>query len=166
VGATNVMRSAGKLPGILAFLLDFLKGALASWIALHWAGGDRVPATAACLAVIGHMYPVWLGFRGGKGVATGAGAFAPLIPLATGLALLAFPLTLAVTRYVSLASLGGAVTLAAAAWLMHAPVPVAVAATVMAALITLKHSSNLRRLLEGTEHRVGQRRASADEVEA
>jgi glycerol-3-phosphate acyltransferase PlsY len=162
VGATNVMRSAGKLPGVLAFLLDFLMGALASWIAVRWIGGARVPAMAAVLAVLGHMYPPWLAFRGGKGVATGAGAFVPLAPGATGLALLAFPLVLAGTRYVSVASLAGGFTLAAAAWALGAPIPVALAATAMALFITWKHRANLQRLLKGTEHRVGERKADEE----
>jgi hypothetical protein len=84
VGATNVMRSAGKVAGILAFLLDAAKGALAVLLAQRLFGeASPLGPAAAAAAVAGHMYPVWLGFRGGKGVATGAGAFLPLAPLAT-----------------------------------------------------------------------------------
>ena len=77
VGATNVMRSAGRAAGLTAFALDFLKGSLATWLALRMAG-PTVAAVAAVVAVVGHMYPVWLSFKGGKGVATGAGAEAPM----------------------------------------------------------------------------------------
>ena len=93
VGATNVMRSAGKAAGIAAFVLDAAKGALAALLARKVAPGLAVPPLAAVAAIVGHMYPVWLGFRGGKGVATGAGAFLPLAPLATVAGLVAFALT-------------------------------------------------------------------------
>jgi acyl phosphate:glycerol-3-phosphate acyltransferase len=155
VGATNVMRSAGPLPGVLAFVLDFAKGALAVLLA-HWlAGGTVVPAAAAAASVLGHMYPPWLKFHGGKGVATGAGAFLPLAPLATGAGLLAFGVVLAVARYVSVASLAGALVLAGAVWALRAPEGVAAAATFMALLIAWKHRGNLLRVWQGTEHRVG-----------
>lgn len=161
VGASNVMRSAGKVPGVLAFCLDFVKGALAVLAVRHWAGGDEpLAALTGVAAVAGHMYPFWIGFRGGKGVATGAGAFLPVAPLATGLALLAFPVTLALTRYVCLASIAGALTLAAAAFALGEPRAVAWTATAMAALIVLKHRSNLARLRQGTENRLGQRRGA------
>jgi glycerol-3-phosphate acyltransferase PlsY len=112
VGATNVMRSAGKVAGILAFLLDAAKGALAVLLAQRLCGeASPLGPAAAAAAVAGHMYPVWLGFRGGKGVATGAGAFLPLAPLATAVGLSTFGLILAMTRYVSVASMSAAVAI-------------------------------------------------------
>jgi glycerol-3-phosphate acyltransferase PlsY len=158
VGATNVMRSAGRRAGIVALLLDASKGAVAALLAQRLAPGGALPALAAAAAVLGHMYPVWLGFTGGKGVATGAGAFLPLAPLATGIALAAFVLTLATLRYVSLASLVGAASLAAAAFLGGAPRPVAWTAAAMAALIAWRHRGNLQRIRAGTENRLGARR--------
>jgi glycerol-3-phosphate acyltransferase PlsY len=154
VGATNVMRAAGRVAGVAAFALDAGKGAAATACALALAAAPPRPALAAVGAVLGHMYPVWLGFRGGKGVATGAGAFLPLVPLASGAALATFALTLALTRYVSLSSIAGALCLALAAWLLGAPASVWRAATGLALLIAWKHRANLQRLLRGTEPRL------------
>jgi glycerol-3-phosphate acyltransferase PlsY len=157
VGATNVMRSAGKAAGLLAFLLDALKGAAAA-LAVSWLAptSSVLPALAALGAVIGHMYPLWLGFRGGKGVATGAGAFLALAPYPTLLALCAFALVLAVTRYVSVGSMAGAVTLAGAAFILGSAPPVAWAATGAAALVVWRHRGNIVRLARGREGRVGE----------
>ena len=104
------------------------------------------------------MYPVWLRFRGGKGVATGAGAFLPLVPVATAAALVTFAVVLAVTRYVSIASIAGTLVLAFAAFLLGAPTPVVRAAAGMALLIVWKHRANLERIAHGTENRIGTRR--------
>jgi acyl phosphate:glycerol-3-phosphate acyltransferase len=157
VGATNVLRSAGKAAGALALLLDIGKGAGASALAGRLAPGEAgLPAAAAVAAVVGHMYPVWLRFHGGKGVATGLGAFAPLAPLAALGAVAIFGLTALSTRFVSLGSVAGGVTLAGIALALGGPHPVAIAAAVTAALVVFRHRSNLRRILEGTERRMGQ----------
>ena len=159
VGATNVMRSAGRTAGILAFLLDASKGALAAFVVLELEGKESpLPALAAAAAVLGHMYPVWLGFRGGKGVATGAGAFLPLAPAATGIGVLAFALTLAVSRYVSLASMAGALSLSATAFVV-APAATAWTALAIAFFVVWKHRANLQRLRAGVENRVGSPRS-------
>jgi glycerol-3-phosphate acyltransferase PlsY len=157
VGATNVMRSAGKAAGLLAFFLDALKGAAAA-LAVSWLAptSSVLPALAALGAMIGHMYPLWLRFQGGKGVATGVGAFLPLAPYATLLALCAFALVLAVTRYVSVGSMAGAVTLAGMAFILGSPPPVAWAATGAAALVVWRHRGNIVRLARGREGRVGE----------
>lgn len=157
VGATNVMRSAGRVAGVVAFLLDASKGAVAALLAQRLDPGGALPPLAAACAVLGHMFPIWLGFTGGKGVATGAGAFLPLTPLATGVALVVFVVTLAFGRYVSLASLAAAVSLAATAFLTGAPRPVAWTAAVVTAVIIWKHRTNLRRIRAGTENRLGRR---------
>jgi len=157
VGATNVMRTAGKTAGLLAFALDALKGTAASLLALRLAPAGASPAWAAVGAVLGHMFPVWLGFRGGKGVATGAGALLPLAPIATVAGVTAFALVLAAFRYVSLASVTGAAVLAAAAANLDASRPAAPAAAGLAALIAWKHRRNLARLARGTEPRLGSR---------
>lgn len=159
VGATNVMRSAGRGAGLLAFLLDAGKGAAAAWLAsLVEPGTSPLPPLAAVAAVLGHMYPVWLGFRGGKGVATGAGAFVPLAPAATAGSFVAFAVTAALTRYVSLGSIAGAIALATLAFALGSPPAVAWAAAIVAALVIWKHRGNLQRLARGTESRVGGRR--------
>jgi glycerol-3-phosphate acyltransferase PlsY len=159
VGATNVMRSAGKTAGVLALLLDASKGALAAFVAQRLVGGALLPSLAAAAAVIGHMYPVWLSFKGGKGVATGAGAFLPLAPVATAVAVCVFVATAAATRYVSLGSVAGTAALAAAAFALGAPRPVYLCATAIGALVVFKHRGNLDRIFRGTENRLGAKRA-------
>jgi glycerol-3-phosphate acyltransferase PlsY len=161
VGATNVMRSAGRVAGLMAFMLDFAKGAAAVMIARAVAPQTALPAWAAVAAVLGHMYPVWLRFRGGKGVATGVGAFLPLVPLAAVAAFVAFGLVLLATRYVSLGSIAGAITLAALAFLSGPSPAVARAAAGLALLIVWKHRGNLKRISHGTESRLGRKPAPA-----
>jgi glycerol-3-phosphate acyltransferase PlsY len=159
VGATNVMRSAGKGPGVAALVLDALKGAVATGAAARlFPDSGWIPALAALAAVLGHVFPVWLGFRGGKGVATGAGALAPLAPAATGTAAIVFLLTLVLARYVSLSSMVSAAALAGLTFLWGSPTPVAVSAAVVALLVIVKHRTNIQRLLAGTENRLGTRR--------
>jgi glycerol-3-phosphate acyltransferase PlsY len=155
VGATNVMRNVGRSAGLAAFALDFVKGMAASLVARHFVPEEPWPAVAAITAVLGHMYPVWLGFRGGKGVATGAGAFLPLAPTATTGALVAFVLVLGATKYASIASIMGTITLTALAFLLDDPVPVAWAAAAASLLILWKHRANLKRVARGTESRIG-----------
>jgi len=158
VGATNVLRAAGRTAGALALLLDALKGATASLVAMSLAPGSVLPPLVAAMAVLGHMYPVWLGFRGGKGVATGVGAFLPLAPAAAAGGLLAFGLAAGLSRYASLGSVVGAVTLAALTFAFAAPPSVSWCAAVMAGLIVWKHRANLRRIFDRTESRLGVQR--------
>jgi glycerol-3-phosphate acyltransferase PlsY len=160
VGATNVMRSVGRTAGLAAFVLDFLKGSAATAIALR-AGGPTLAAAAAVMAVVGHMYPVWLSFRGGKGVATGAGAFLPVMPVPTAIGLASFGVVAALTRYVSLGSIAGTAALAGSAVLLGAAAPLSWAATLVAALIVWKHRGNIQRIAGGTERRMGSRPAGA-----
>lgn len=159
VGATNVMRSAGKTAGLIAFGLDTCKGAVAALLAERLAGPGWLPPLCALVAVLGHMYPVWLGFRGGKGVATGAGAFLPLAPQATLGALLVFVLALALLRYVSLASMLAALSLAGLAFWLETPLPTACCIALASFLIVAKHHTNLVRLWNGTENRLGSKAA-------
>jgi|SRR5688572_4538137 len=161
VGATNVMRNVGRAAGLIAFVLDFAKGSAATWLARETVGGFAFPSVAAVVAVLGHMHPVWLGFRGGKGVAAGAGAFLPIAPLPTVGALTIFAIVTAATRYVSLGSIAGSMSLGALAFLFGTPPPVPLAATGVAALITWKHRENIRRLASGTERRMGAPRGAA-----
>ena len=155
VGATNVMRSAGAAPGILALLLDGSKGALTVFMARGLSSSEAAVCAAGLFAVIGHLFPVWLGFRGGKGVATGAGLFLPLAPAALGGSVLAFIVTLAAFRYVSLASIVASLTLPAAALLLGASRAVVLTALVAALMVVSKHHANLGRLVRGAEPRLG-----------
>jgi glycerol-3-phosphate acyltransferase PlsY len=155
VGATNVLRTAGKAAG--AVVLDVAKGAAATALAGRLAPGEPgLPAAAAVAAVVGHMFPVWLRCQGGKGVATGLGAFAPLAPTAALGAIAAFAVVALATRFVSLGSVAGAAVLAVLALGLRGPDAVAAAAVLSAALVVFRHRSNLRRILGGTERRVGQ----------
>jgi acyl phosphate:glycerol-3-phosphate acyltransferase len=164
VGATNVLRSVSVAAGLLAFVLDAGKGAVAVVLARLVEPGLLLPVAAGVAAVLGHMYPVWLRFRGGKGVATGAGIFLPLVPFCTIGALATFGLVLAATRYVSLASMLGAASLGAYAFLAGASPLVTAAAALLAALIAWKHRANVRRLLRGTESRMGRKGAAPAET--
>jgi glycerol-3-phosphate acyltransferase PlsY len=165
IGATNVLRSGGKWLGAATFVLDVLKGASAVWIAALVASTlvpsmqeRNVEALAALCAVIGHMFPIWLRFKGGKGVATGFGVFLASTPLAALAAITVFAIVVALSRYVSLASILAAASFPVFAWFtVRGPRPfffIAVQA-IVALLIIVKHHPNVRRLLAGTENRFG-----------
>jgi glycerol-3-phosphate acyltransferase PlsY len=157
VGATNVLRTSGVSKAIAAMCLDALKGALAVVVAQRLASGPGTPVAAGLASIIGHIYPVWLGFRGGKGVATAAGVFGVLAPVALAIAGAVFVVAVWMTKYISIGSMAAAITLAAAAAAVQAPAPVIVGAAVSALIIVHRHRGNLARLRAGTERRVGQR---------
>lgn len=157
VGAANVLRTSGVPDGVLAVCLDAVKGAIAVLVAQRLTAGPATPVAAGLAAVIGHVYPVWLGFRGGKGVATAAGVFAVLAPMALGIASAVFALGVWATRYVSVGSIAAAITLAVVTAASGVPAAVAVGAAVSAFIIVHRHRANLARLVAGTERRVGQR---------
>ena len=170
IGATNVARSGAKGLGILTLILDALKGFVAVVIAQHIAAPYGFPQAydiavcAAVAAVLGHCFPVWLGFRGGKGVATALGVFFALVPLTTVLYVLAvFLVIVYFTRYVSLASIVAAALFPVFA-LPYAPAhtPILIFGYILIPLIViLKHHQNIRRLLAGTEHRFGAPKVTA-----
>lgn len=169
VGATNVLRTAGRGAGVVALLLDIAKGVLPVLTARALGAPPLVESCAATLAVLGHMYPVWLRFRGGKGVATGAGALGALAPLPALLAVSIFLLVVITTRYVSLGSIVALLAfpllvLLLAAW-GDSPrdVPFLVSSALVPALAVWKHRGNIRRLLAGTERRLGKRPRRAPE---
>ena len=160
-GATNVSRRAGKVAGVLTLLLDAAKGSAAVLIASALSDDNWVITVAAIAALVGHIFPVWLGFRGGKGVATGVGIFLLLAPFAVLCAGVVFVVIVALTRYVSLGSITAAVLIPVFAWLQNGFIthmfdsrPLLVAAIVGAALIVFAHRGNIQRLASGTESRI------------
>jgi glycerol-3-phosphate acyltransferase PlsY len=176
IGATNVARSGAKGLGIATLALDALKGALAVWLAALLAGskynlcGDftqhpcapalRLMSVAALFAVLGHVFPVWLRFKGGKGVATALGVFCVLFPAAILVALAIFILIVAITRYVSLGSILGAIAFPAAAYFLQSTDAMSlVLASSVSLIVILKHHQNISRLLSGTESRFGAAKA-------
>jgi glycerol-3-phosphate acyltransferase PlsY len=157
VGATNVLRTTGVRAAVLALVLDGVKGTVAVLLAQLLSAGLFAPVAAALASVVGHVYPVWLRFRGGKGVATAAGAFAVLAPSALGVAAAVFLVVVGVTRFMSVGSIAGAVTLALIATVGDAPGIVSGGAAASAVIIIHRHRGNLARLVAGTERRIGQR---------
>lgn len=165
-GATNVSRRAGKAAGVLTLLLDALKGAVAVLLARWVFGPDSSSQAlaqgwvgAAALAVIfGHIFPVWLRFRGGKGVATGVGVFLVLMPVVVAIAAVIFVAVVLLTRYVSLGSIVAAISIPLLVWLQHLiiePLPSFAASMTVALpgaiLIVVAHRENIARLIQGRE---------------
>jgi glycerol-3-phosphate acyltransferase PlsY len=177
IGATNAMRVLGKPAGIFVLLLDALKGYVAckffpapifNWLVPHFSGffryfqdtpvefQIRFYVIAGIFAVLGHNYTCWLKFKGGKGVATTAGVYLALAPVPLAVALAVFVLALLVTRYVSVGSISAAVALPAAVWILPPHnLLLGIVTTALGALAIYKHKSNIRRLLAGTENRLG-----------
>jgi acyl phosphate:glycerol-3-phosphate acyltransferase len=157
VGAANVLRTSGAALGVLAMALDISKGAAAVLAAHTGAGTLANTAAAGAAAVVGHIYPMWLRFQGGKGVAVAAGVFSVLAPLATLAAALVFVTAVGLTRLVSLGSIAATIALPSIVWMSGAPFEVFLAAAGAGALILFRHRSNVHRLCLGSERRVGER---------
>ena len=157
VGAANVYRTAGLTLAIVVVLVDVMKGAGSVLVIARVTSGSAAPIAAGVAAIIGHVYPVWLRFQGGKGVATACGVFSTLAPVATGIAAVAFVLVVWMTRYVSLGSVVATALLPPLAWITNEPIPVIAGAAVAASLIIQRHRRNLERLQAGTERRLGQK---------
>jgi acyl phosphate:glycerol-3-phosphate acyltransferase len=158
VGAANVLRTSGLAAAITAMCLDSAKGSAAVLLAQAFAPGPGGAVAAGLGSIVGHVYPLWLRFKGGKGVATAAGVFVVLAPAALGISAASFLLTVMLSRYVSLGSLVASVTLAGGTWALTTPTAVKVAAMAAAALILFRHRGNLARIGAGTERRLGVRR--------
>lgn len=157
IGATNVLRNLGIAGFFATFLLDAGKGAVAVQLARRMTANEPVwVAAAAVAAILGHCYPVWLKFCGGKGVATGLGAFASLAPTPLGVSLAIFAVVVGVWRYVSLGSILAAAAFPTAFYFLdHPPWPMVLGGAGAAAVIIGRHRANIRRLLSGTENRLG-----------
>jgi glycerol-3-phosphate acyltransferase PlsY len=164
LGATNVFRTLGRTWGIAVMILDIAKGAAAVLLA-EALTSNPWPLAAGALAILGHVFPVWTGFKGGKGVAVGAGALIGLVPAASGIILVVWVLLVVTTRYVSVASLGSAITLPTASLLLFLwgspdawffgrcdPLLVLISA-LMSGLAIWRHKDNIKRLFAGTEKR-------------
>lgn len=163
-GATNVTRRAGRAAGVITLILDALKGAAAVWLA-DWLLAGAPPgggwiAAAGVAAIIGHCFPVWLGFRGGKGVATAIGIFAVLALVPLLLALGVFFLLAITTRYISLSSIAALLSLPIFLWFLRSYrssgiefIPLWVSAVAIAAIVVFMHRANIGRLMAGTESR-------------
>jgi glycerol-3-phosphate acyltransferase PlsY len=157
MGAANVMRASGVFAGVLVAALDMAKGAASVWIASRVSDGAELPAAAGLAAILGHIYPIWLRFRGGKGVATACGVFSMLTPLAVPPALALFALTVWFTQYISLGSVLASMALPPLAYALGSPAPAVIAASAAAAIIVFRHRSNVLRVWLGTERRLGAR---------
>jgi len=153
IGATNVLRTTGRAAGVATLLLDMAKGYLAVWLEGRLTGGNVEWMSAAALAVmIGHSYPVFLRFRGGKAMAAFVGAYLCLTPLPLAAVLVVFVAMVAWTRHISLGSIVGAGTFPLAVWLIaHPPAIVVATAVLSGALIVYRHRENIARLHAGTE---------------
>lgn len=171
IGATNVARTGAKGLGAATLALDTVKGLMAVWIAAQLAPSASSALTymavAALAAVVGHMFPVWLRFKGGKGVATALGVFILLFPKALLVSLFLFIVVVAATRFVSLGSMLGAISFPVGAYFIHHPDWQALAPTcAIALLIVVKHHQNIRRLLAGNENRFGGSKSQAAEKQS
>ena len=168
IGATNVVRSGAKGLGILTLLLDLLKAFAAVEIAAHFAPGmpgfpSDLAVAAGIAAVLGHVFPVWLRFKGGKGVASALGDFIAIAPLAALCALGVFIVVFAITRFVSLASILAAVMMPVFCMIfMPDRTPVFVGGIIFIALLVIaKHHANIARLMEGKENRFGAKKSAS-----
>jgi acyl phosphate:glycerol-3-phosphate acyltransferase len=169
-GATNVRRVLGKGPGNLVLFLDALKGATASGWPLLWNwirnnpaahDGETLAITGVVAAIIGHSFSCFTGFRGGKSVATGAGGFFVVFPIGMLIALAIFGATVFLTKYVSLASMLGAISLPLTAVIMRRSTVLITVSAVIVLFVILRHRTNISRLLAGTESKIGQKAAAA-----
>jgi glycerol-3-phosphate acyltransferase PlsY len=159
LGAANVLRSSGILAGVTVMVLDIAKGAGSVMLAQRVA-----PAAAGIAAVVGHVYPVWLKFRGGKGVATACGVFTVLTPAAVPAALAVFVTSVWISKYISVGSVLASLALPLVAYAIGSPISVFAAALSTSALIVVRHRTNLGRLRAGTERRLGSRIAPSHET--
>ena len=184
IGATNTMRMGGKPAGIFVLLMDALKGYAAcaflpplifNWLVPHFSGffryfhdtpvefQTRFYIVAGIFAVLGHNFTCWLKFKGGKGIATTAGVYLALAPLAFAVALVVFVLAVLVTRYVSVGSIVGAIALSVTVWIMSPNnLLLGIVTTALGAMAIYKHKSNIQRIMKGTENRLGKKPSTTE----
>jgi acyl phosphate:glycerol-3-phosphate acyltransferase len=169
-GATNVRRVLGKGPGNLVLFLDALKGALASGLPLLWywkrdgafsPESELVAITGVVAALLGHSFSCFTHFKGGKGVATGAGGFVVVFPIGMLIAIAVWIATALVSRFVSLASMFGAVSLPITAFILQRSTVLVTVTALIALFVIFRHRANISRLMAGTESKIGQKAAAA-----
>jgi glycerol-3-phosphate acyltransferase PlsY len=167
-GATNVLRSGNKKAAILTLLMDALKGFVPVWLVVAFGEpyglGEGSAALVGLAAFVGHLWPVFFGFKGGKGVATGAGLLLGLNPLLGLATLLSWVMVAYFTRYSSLAAIVAAVFAPFYQWLIWGFGPATMVCALLAVLLVWRHSGNIRKLLDGTESRIGQKAVPTDQA--
>jgi len=161
IGATNVMRTGGKLVGALTLLADIAKGAIPVLLAVLAGLPEAWIAAIAVATFLGHIFPLYLGFKGGKGVATMLGVMLPWQPVIAGIGMLVWLIALKTSHYVSLSSIVAALMLPLLIASMGGSLPALLAGVVFAVLVTWKHKDNIKRLMNGTEPATGKRRANS-----
>lgn len=154
IGATNVLRTLGYPCGLTVMLLDAAKGTVPTMLAMHF-GGAEAALLAGFAALLGHNRSIWLGFKGGKGVATSLGVLLGMAPTVAGMALAVWLIVLLSTRYVSMASIVAAVAVPPLMWATGRPLPVCIFGLISAVWVLIRHRDNIRRLLSGSENRFG-----------
>ena len=173
IGATNVFRMVGKTAGVFALIVDGLKGYVACTWLCDWllallgvpgADTELYRILAGIAAVLGHNFTCWLKFKGGKGIATSAGVYFALAPLAAGIALGAWIVVFALSRYVSVASIASAIALPTAVWFTRESLLLRIVTILLGVMAIYKHRDNVKRLLNGTERRLGQKPATPEAV--
>ncbi|MBI5701656.1 glycerol-3-phosphate 1-O-acyltransferase PlsY [Candidatus Saganbacteria bacterium] len=157
IGATNVARIIGPKAGIAVFILDLLKGTVAASLAIYYLGDPLLVVLVGLGAILGHMYSVFLGFKGGKGSAVGLGVLLGVTPDVFFFVFLIVALVMLMSRYVSLASIIGALTTTLLMLLLGKPVPYFILSLLACILILIKHKSNIGRLISGTERKIGEK---------
>lgn len=154
IGATNTMRVLGKKLGVMALVGDAAKGVVSVLLFARLASWEYLPLVCGLAAIVGHTASVFLRFRGGKGVATGAGVFLALFPMQSLIAVAVFGLVVYFTRMVSAGSVTAAATLATAMWATQTSLPARIIATLVAALVIWRHRSNIQRIIKGQESKI------------
>ena len=154
IGTTNVFRTVGPKTAAAVLVGDMLKGILALYIISKFSADPVIVAVAALGALLGHNYSLFLGFKGGKGVATGLGLFLYMLPWGAAAGLCVWIIIVMITRYVSLGSVVAAIVAASAGWYLNYPAPFAVFGTLACLFVIIRHKDNIRRLLNGTESKI------------
>lgn len=158
IGATNIWRTLGPGPGIIVLLLDMAKGVAAVLLAKHFLGGANIELVAAIGALLGHGYPAFLKFKGGKIIATGAGTIFALSPISGLIGLVLFIGSVVITRYVSVGSMMAAVSVPVSFYLLGMEMPYLLFGGVVASFALYKHRANIKRIISGTEFRFGEKK--------
>jgi len=165
IGATNVFRVLGAGPGAVVLCLDALKGVIGVYFGMVWLGGGWGPVLGGLIAVAGHNWPIWLSFKGGRGVATGLGVILMLVPKITVIVTCVFALVVYFTRYVSLGSIIAALSVPLLMLLFHETLPVLIFGLVASSFVVIRHRANIGRLLNGTELKISWGKESSSDAE-